>query len=85
MTPAELKRQYKAADHIGGHFFDRKTMQFFGDTMKNFGVRDAGAHWELYRKHPVKHGVNGSHWFDKVTLKTTTQDPTKESNTKCAN
>lgn len=38
MTPSELKYQYEK--HTGDpHFFSRATMKFFGDTMKNFGVR----------------------------------------------
>lgn len=78
MTPSELKHQYESK-HPDGHFFDRKTLKFFGDTMKNYGCRDAGSHWELYRKRPVKHGVNGSHYFDKVTLESTTTRPGQEA------
>lgn len=37
MTPSELKARI-AATGKEPHFFDRKTMKFFGDTMKNFGV-----------------------------------------------
>jgi hypothetical protein len=64
-------------------------MKFFGDTMRNYGVRDGGTipyHfddtgnnysdtartievWELYRKHPVKHGLNSSAYFDKKTFR----------------
>lgn len=77
MTPSELKRQCQAA-RIGEHFFDRRTMQFFGDTMKNYGVRSTsecidrtgkpvGA-WELYRKHPVKNNLKTSAYFSKETL-----------------
>jgi hypothetical protein len=68
MTPAELKYQYQQANP-DGHFFDRKTMAFFGDTMANFGVRDDGDCWELYRRRPVKHGLRSSHWFDKQTFR----------------
>lgn len=38
MTPSELK--YKVQD-TESHFFDRKTMRFFGDSMRNYGVRSA--------------------------------------------
>lgn len=38
MTPSELKMHVEIANHET-HFFDRKTMRFFGDTMKNYGVR----------------------------------------------
>lgn len=66
MTPSELK--HKTAD-TAPYFFVAKTMKFFGDTMRNYGVRDAGDSWELYRKKPVKHGLNKSMYFDKVTFK----------------
>jgi len=73
MTPSELKYQYETKQ--SGHFFERKTMKFFGDTMKNYGCRNAGSHWELYRKRSVKHGVSSSHYFDKVTFDETTTLP----------
>lgn len=38
MTPAQLKFQVEQAGHEP-FFFTRKTMQFFGDTMRNYGVR----------------------------------------------
>lgn len=48
-------------------FFTRDTMKFFGDTMRNYGVRaatiDGRAVWELYRKRPVKHGMTDSAYF----------------------
>jgi hypothetical protein len=47
-------------------------MRFFGDTMRNFGVRDGGEHifpegegfkkvplWILYRRRPVHCGLHG--------------------------
>ena len=37
ITPSELKYQVENAGH-DSHFFTRKTMQFFGDTMRNYGV-----------------------------------------------
>lgn len=40
MTPSELKYNVENAGHES-HFFTRKTMSFFGDTMKNYGVRSA--------------------------------------------
>lgn len=67
MTASELKYLYQS-HHSSGHFFDRKTLAFFGDTMRNFGVRNAGTHWELFRRRPVKHGLCSSHYFDKQTL-----------------
>lgn len=66
MTPSELKANI-LKHNPGSHFFDRKTMQFFGDTMKNYGVRKTEIGgvpvWELYRKRPVKHGVRSSAFF----------------------
>lgn len=77
MTPSELKYHVDQANEES-HFFDRKTMKFFGDTMKNYGVRktvvktNAGkdiAAYELYRKHPVKHGLKTSAYFDRETFR----------------
>lgn len=85
-TPSDLKY---AVEQRGteSHFFTRKTMSFFGDTMRNYGVRlttlhsnyDANGEWvgadvieipvyELYRKHPVKHGLTDSAYFDVQTF-----------------
>lgn len=36
MTIHEIKRRVEAR---GSHFFDRKTLRFFGQTMKSFSVR----------------------------------------------
>jgi hypothetical protein len=71
MKPSELKALYER-NNPEGHFFSRETMRFFGDTMRNFGVTDAGKirtmtvngieeveAWELYRKRPVNGGVYG--------------------------
>jgi hypothetical protein len=80
MTILELRHLYKH-NNPEGHFFDRKTMSFFGDTMSNFGVRDGGEIktltekgvenaevWELYRKRPVKNGLHGRcRYFSKST------------------
>ena len=66
MTQNELKANILAHDP-DSHFFDRKTMKFFGDTMRNYGVRKAELNgvtvWELYRKRPVKHGLKSSAFF----------------------
>ena len=66
MTPSELKYQTRETEP---YFFTHKTMGFFGDTMRNYGVRSAGDNWELYRRRPVKHGLQSSAYFDKVTFK----------------
>ena len=66
MTPSQIKYEVEVAGHER-HFFDRKTMKFFGDTMSNYGVRRAEieglAVWELYRKRPVKHNQQRSAFF----------------------
>jgi hypothetical protein len=67
MTPYELKRRYYE-HNPNGHFFDPKTMKFFGDTMKNYGVTELQGYYCLYRKHPVKQGLQCSSWFDKETF-----------------
>jgi hypothetical protein len=71
MTASELKCLYER-NNPEGRYFDRKIMRFFGDTMRNFGVRDGGKArtvtgngvedvevWELYRKRPVCGGRHG--------------------------
>jgi len=71
MKAYELKENVEAT---GSHFFERDSMKFFGDTMKNYGVRSAEIEtwtqgkvdvWELYRIHPVKHGNQKSTYFRK--------------------
>lgn len=73
MTPSELKAKY-LANNPEGFFFTRKTMAFFGDTMRNYGVRDAGENWELYRKRAVKHGLKTSHYFSKSDFSNSTSN-----------
>jgi len=77
MTPSELKYQVENK-RVEPYFFTRQTMRFFGDTMANYGVRSATVDthtqqdvdvWELYRKRPVKHGLQKSAYFDKKTFK----------------
>lgn len=86
MLASEIKtasdlRAFVESRGTDSHFFDRKTMRFFGDTMKNYGVckttirvnYDANGEyvqggeeieaWELYRKRPVKHGLQTSVYF----------------------
>lgn len=47
MTPSELKAAVESRG-TESHFFDWKSMRFFGDTMKNYGVRAAAirAHYD---------------------------------------
>lgn len=82
-TPSDLKYEVESAG-TAPHFFDRKTMSFFGDTMRNFGLRkvelpDYGPCFELYRRRPVKHGLQKSAYFSAVTFRRV--HPTNESHT----
>ena len=81
MTPSELKYKYETANP-DGYFFTRKTMGFFGDTMRNYGVslftHNGEQYAELRRKRPVKHGMQGSHYFNLETMDSSTVDPRKE-------
>lgn len=38
MNASELKAR---VDATGSHFFERDSMRLFGDTMKNYGVRES--------------------------------------------
>lgn len=63
MTPSELKFQHEQ-NFPESHFFNRDTMKFFGDSMKNYGVHKLeGNVLELYRKNPVKNGLQKSVFF----------------------
>jgi hypothetical protein len=77
----EIKTVYDLKRHVaatGSHYFDRSSMKFFGDTLKNFGIRkktimnrrDRKTYlvWELYRKRPVKRGLKNSAYFDCETF-----------------
>ncbi len=68
-TASDLKYH---VEQTGSHFFDRKTMRLFGDTMANYGVRrttidtPTGKNvdvYELYRRRPTKFGTNSSAYF----------------------
>lgn len=64
-TPADIRAASLAAGH---HFFDRQTMQFFGDTMRNFGTRtDDMGRVILYRKRPVRHALTGAWVYNPET------------------
>lgn len=65
------------------YFFTRETMKFFGDTMRNYGVRgpitieahngftDSGkiSVYELFRRRPVKHNLTDSAYFCAETFR----------------
>ena len=74
MTVYELRKKVNAT---GSFFFKPDTMKFFGDTMKNYGVRERTITttdgeqrrvYELRRKKPVRHGLQDSAFFDAETF-----------------
>lgn len=76
-TASDL-RDFHEEYNPDSHFFNRSTMQFFGDTMKNYGVckvvvrNSMGVNvmaWELYRRQPVKHGIKSSTYFNTEDFK----------------
>lgn len=73
-TASDLKYH---VEQTGSHFFERSSMKFFGDTMKNYGVRKTTVEthilgqvevYELYRRKPVKHGNQSSAYFNAFTF-----------------
>jgi hypothetical protein len=78
MTPSELKAKHLETNP-SSNFFKRRTMSFFGDTMKNYGVtgpyqvHDSSGNavqvFELYRKRPVRHNLNSSSYFCSTTFR----------------
>jgi hypothetical protein len=76
-TASDLKQFVEASGH-DPHFFTRETMKFFGDTMRNYGIRQPKAvtlydgctvqAYELFRRRPVKHGLRASAWFNAETF-----------------
>jgi len=77
MTASELKYQIEKSGNAP-YYFTRDTMRFFGDTMRNYGVRsdvifdfEGNKHlvWELYRIRPVKGNNQSSAYFEKETYK----------------
>ena len=69
VTPSQLKQLHNNYNP-GNCFFDSVTMKFFGDTMRNYGVRviehEGEELFELYRKKPVKGGLTSSAYFNAV-------------------
>lgn len=75
-TASQLKAQVQDMNPAS-KFFTRINMKFAGDTMANYGVRGATITnlrgekvevWELYRRKPVKYGLQKSAYFDKLTF-----------------
>lgn len=84
-TASQLRSFIESAG-TAPYFFSRPTMKCFGDTMANFGVRrvrfmglggglETRYGFELYRKRPVKHGLQSSHFFCRDTFVPVHVDP----------
>lgn len=82
MTSSELRAHIEAHGE-SPYFFSRDTMKFFGDTMRNYGVRETVIDtysednvpvYELYRRRPVKHGLQRSAYFRKDNFKPAYED-----------
>jgi hypothetical protein len=75
MSPSDLKFH---VDQTGSKFFTPDSMKFFGDKMSNYGVSAKPVTvttstrtvecWELYRKRPVKHGLQKPAYFSVETF-----------------
>lgn len=72
-TASELRYDVEKSGNCP-YFFTRKTMRFFGDTMRNYGVRSKPIKiqesdgnivecWVLYRRRPVNHGLKADTYF----------------------
>lgn len=78
LTASELKYRVTQTRH-DSHFFDRATLKFFGDTMRNFAVDEAapvtlrdGSQCMAYRRrriHAVKMGNRDCFYFCADTFK----------------
>ena len=78
MTASELRARIEESG-FSPVFFTPETMRFFGDTMRNYGVRGPmrveirrgvfEAAYELYRRKPVKFGLCASAWFSASSFK----------------
>ena len=62
-TASQLKAVVEAAPD-GSLYFTRDAMKSAGDTMRNYGVRHLdGGIVELYRRRPVRHGLQTSYYW----------------------
>lgn len=62
LTPSQIRALYLSRNP-DGHGFDRGTMRFFGDTMRNFRAVRTVDGYRLERRRPVKHGIRSSLCF----------------------
>jgi len=63
LTPAQVRACYQR-NNPDGHCFDRKSMRFFGDTMRNFRAVRTLDGYRLERRRPVRHGLSSALVFD---------------------
>lgn len=77
MRPSELKKRYEE-NNRPAMYFCRENMRGAGDTMSNYGVMASTVVdmygkerevWCLYRKFPVKYGVQTPTFFDKGSFR----------------
>lgn len=63
MTPSELKYHVEASND-DAHFFTRASMKFFGDTMRNYGVRAATVrtNYDAHGEYVGKDGIEVECW-----------------------
>ena len=70
--PSDLK-YYLIDKYPDNKFSSRENMRFAGDTMANYGLQiiesEGKQLFELYRKKPVKYGLQKSTYFDVETLR----------------
>ena len=76
LTASQLKQRVEST---GSKHFQRDTMRFFGDTMKNYGVDgpyeitsssdEKIMVYELYRRRPVKNNLQTSAYFCAETFR----------------
>lgn len=57
-TPAAVRQAYNL-NPDAGHFFDRATMRWFGDTMKSFGCTQVDGVDYMYRRRTAEVNVFG--------------------------
>lgn len=57
LTASQIRALYLSRDP-DGHCFNRKTMRFFGDTMRNFRAVRTVDGYRLERRRPVRNGLS---------------------------
>lgn len=62
LTPSQIRALYMSRNP-DGHCFDRKSMRFFGDTMRNFRAVRTVDGYRLDRRRAVKHGIRAALCF----------------------